>query len=39
MWGALATSSLLLGGWLACRFALRHRQAPNLAVPMLIALG
>lgn len=41
--GALARSSLLLGGWLggwlACRFALSRRQAPNLAVPMLIALG
>ena len=34
MWGALATSSLLLGGWLACRFALSRR-----ALGLLMAFG
>ena len=34
MWGALATSSLLLGGWLACRFALSRRT-----LGLLMAFG
>jgi zinc transporter, ZIP family len=34
MWGALATSSLLLGGWLACRYALSRRT-----LGLLMAFG
>jgi ZIP family zinc transporter len=34
LWGALATSSLLLGGWLACRFSIGRR-----ALGLLMAFG
>jgi len=34
LWGALATSSLLLGGWLACRFSLSRRT-----LGLLMAFG